>query len=176
MDSIPDQTAVIAVRNGSPSAPVTVNLSATTRSPKPDLSPATQLRRITPSRVQDLFDCTIWEFDNWKETGITRPIGGTSRRAKVNHVAFITAIRGGTEFKLSYYEAGQAAQIVKSLPMSMLPAAVSDLIQAGFGSKADFARFTQEQTAAEEAQLHLSAKAFKAMDEPLALTEPKTCS
>lgn len=103
------------------------------RKPQRELAPVHHLSRITPFRVTGLPDgAVIREF--WK-------IGCTpsrSMRSALNdpsvarQMAFITVSSDEMSFKLCFYPHGDTPQIVENLPISQLPQAIDDLIDAGF--------------------------------------------
>ena len=93
---------------------------------KPDLSPATQIASIQPSRVisdvgQDLR--TIWYFE---QSAVNRK----------RTCAYICHARGASTFTMAYHPLDRNDQIVADLPLERLPAAIDDLLAAGFGKRA----------------------------------------
>lgn len=95
--------------------------------------PTLALSRITPYRTIELHDGSVLrEF--WKiGCEPTRSMRSALNDPKIaRQCAFITVDRGRQFFKLGFYPNGEAGQVVENLPISQLPQAVDDLIDAGF--------------------------------------------
>lgn len=86
--------------------------------------------KLTPYRVTDLPDRTIYEF--WK---IGSKTGGRrifSDPDVAKQLAYICYIKSSNTFQLGYFPNEGEPQVVKNLPLTDLPQAVADLIAAGF--------------------------------------------
>lgn len=99
--------------------------AATKLAAKPDLSPATTLASIQPTRVmrdvgQDMR--TIWYFE-----------GAADGRKKT--CAYVMHARGSSTFTMAYHPLDRNDQVVADLPMDKLGAAIDDLLAAGFGKR-----------------------------------------
>ena len=93
-----------------------------------DLSPAILIRSIQPDRViSDVGnDCrSIWYFEQ-KKVGRNRTC------------AYICHARGASTFTMAYHPLDRNDQVVADLPMEKLPAAIDDLLAAGFGKRQDW--------------------------------------
>ena len=104
------------------------------RPPPSELAqPTRALSRITPYRTMDLPGGEVLrEF--WKiGCSPTRSMRGALNDPSVaRQCAFITVSGDRQSFRLGFFPNGESGQVVENLPISRLPEAVDQLIDAGF--------------------------------------------
>lgn len=107
-----------------------------------DLSPAVYLAKLTPFRVTDLPDRTIYAFvripDKSKEAARAQIAKGANAKQLLTNsnvqknCAYICVMKLKKNFQIGFFPDEDAAQVINDLPLSELPQAVADLKAAGF--------------------------------------------
>lgn len=121
---------------------------------KRDLSPAILISSIQPDRViSDVGnDCrSIFYFEQ-------------SAVGRKRTCAYICHARGASTFTMAYHPLDRNDQVVQDLSIDKLPAAIDDLLSAGFGKRAKLSYGLEAQTSHEQQPLKLTGAAPQAAE------------
>jgi hypothetical protein len=107
-----------------------------------DLSPAVLIAKITPFRVQDLPDRTLYEFvripEKSKEAAREAIASGNTPQTLLKNdkvrknCAYIAVMKRCDSFQIGFFPDDELPQVIKNLPLKDLPMAVQNLRDAGF--------------------------------------------